>query len=71
MLLLLHRLLWTETRGDAVLIYEAGPQQEQFGSVALLGSPYGIAIDFRRDQLWVTLTGATSTNLGFQGTAPT
>jgi len=60
-----------DTRGDAVLIYEAGPQQEQFGRVALSGSPYGIAIDLRRDQLWVTLTTATSTSLEFRGTAPT
>jgi hypothetical protein len=52
----MHRLLWTDTRGDAVLIYEAGPQPEQFGRVALPGSPYGIAIDLLRDQLWVTLT---------------
>jgi DNA-binding beta-propeller fold protein YncE len=51
-----NRFYVTDTRGDAVLIYEAGPQPEQIGRVALPGSPYGIAIDLRRDQLWVTLT---------------
>jgi DNA-binding beta-propeller fold protein YncE len=51
-----NRFYVTDTRGDAVLIYEAGPQPEQIGRVSLPGSPYGIAIDLRRDQLWVTLT---------------
>jgi DNA-binding beta-propeller fold protein YncE len=51
-----NRFYVTDTRGDTVLIYEAGPQPEQIGRVSLPGSPYGIAIDPRRDQLWVTLT---------------
>jgi DNA-binding beta-propeller fold protein YncE len=50
------RFYVTDTRGDAVLIYEAGPKPEQIGRVSAPGSPYGIAIDPRRDQLWVTLT---------------
>jgi DNA-binding beta-propeller fold protein YncE len=51
-----NRFYVTDTRGDAVLIYEAGPKPEQIGRVSAPGSPYGIAIDPRRDQLWVTLT---------------
>src|SRR5215210_3157663 len=51
-----NRFYVTDTRGDAMLIYEAGPQPNQIGRVSLTGSPYGIAIDSRRNQLWVTLT---------------
>jgi DNA-binding beta-propeller fold protein YncE len=51
-----NRFYVTDTRGDAVLIYEAGPQPEQVGRVPAPGSPYGIAVDRRREQLWVTLT---------------
>ncbi len=51
-----NRFYVTDTRGDAVLIYEAGPKPEQIGRVSLPGSPYGIAIDPRRNHLWVTLT---------------
>jgi len=51
-----NRFYVTDTRGDAVLIYEAGPQPEQIGRVSAPGSPYGIAVDHRRKHLWVTLT---------------
>jgi DNA-binding beta-propeller fold protein YncE len=51
-----NRFYVTDTRGDAVLIYEAGPRPEQIGRVPAPGSPYGIAIDRRRKHLWVTLT---------------
>ena len=50
------RFYVTDTRGDVVLIYEAGQKPEQIGRVSLPGSPYGIDIDPRRNQLWVTLT---------------
>ncbi len=50
------RFYVTDTRGDAVLIYEAGPRLEQIGRVPAPGSPYGIAVDRRRKHLWVTLT---------------
>jgi DNA-binding beta-propeller fold protein YncE len=46
----------TDTRGDAVLVYNARPEPKQLDRVTVPGSPYGIAIDPRRDQLWVTLT---------------
>jgi hypothetical protein len=51
-----NRFYVTDTRGDAVLIYRASPNPEQIGRVSLPGSPYGIDIDPRRNQLWVTLT---------------
>ena len=51
-----NRLYVTDTRGDAVLIYATRPRVEQIGRVPLPGSPYGTAIDRRRDELWVTLT---------------
>ena len=50
----------TDTRGDAVLVYGAGPEPEQLDRVSLPGSPYGIAIDPERDHLWVTLTAEQS-----------
>ena len=51
-----NRFYVTDTRGDAVLIYGARPEPERLGRVSLPGSPYGIAIDPRRNHLWVTLT---------------
>jgi len=51
-----NRFYVTDTRGDAVLIYGTSPELERIGRVSLPGSPYGIAIDLQRDQLWVTLT---------------
>jgi DNA-binding beta-propeller fold protein YncE len=51
-----NRFYVTDTRGDAVLIYEAGPRPEQIGRVPAPGSPYGIDLDRRRKHLWVTLT---------------
>lgn len=50
------RFYVTDTRGDAVLIYESGPEPEQIGRVPLAGRPYGVAVDPRRGHLWVTLT---------------
>lgn len=51
------RFYVTDTRGDAVLIYDAArPEPRRLDRVPLPGSPYGIAIDPRRDHLWVTLT---------------
>jgi DNA-binding beta-propeller fold protein YncE len=51
-----NRFYVADTRGGAILIYEAGPEPEQTGRVSLPGSPYGIAIDPERGHLWVTLT---------------
>jgi DNA-binding beta-propeller fold protein YncE len=46
-----------DTRGDAVLVYEAQPELEQVARLPLdEGAPYGIAMDPEREHLWVTLT---------------
>ena len=50
------RFYATDTRGDAVLIYDSGPEPERVGRVPLPGRPYGIAVDPGRGHLWVTLT---------------
>lgn len=51
------RFYVADTRGDAVLVYEAGPEPSRVGRIPLPGSaPYGIALDPERNQLWVTLT---------------
>ena len=50
------RFYVTDTRGDAVLIYESGSEPEQVGRIPLPGQPYGVAVDPGRGHLWVTLT---------------
>nr|MDP9486086.1 YncE family protein [Actinomycetota bacterium] len=50
------RFYVTDTRGDAVLVYESEPQPEPVGRVPLPGQPYGVAGDPGRGHLWVTLT---------------
>ena len=51
------RLYITDTRGDAVIVYETVPRLKWVGRINLPGSPYGIAVDERRARVWVTLTG--------------
>ncbi|MDP8954012.1 MAG: YncE family protein [Actinomycetota bacterium] len=46
-----------DTRGDALLVFRLDPP-ELVERVALPGTPYGLAVDPRRDMLWVTLTAA-------------
>ena len=55
-----NRFYVTDTRGDAVLVYGARPEPKQLDRVSLPGSPYGIAVDPERDELWVTLTAEQS-----------
>jgi DNA-binding beta-propeller fold protein YncE len=50
------RFLVADTRGDAVLVFTAGPLRP-VGRLALPGAPYGLAFDPATQQLWVTLTG--------------
>lgn len=51
------RFYVTDTRGDAVLVYQTRPDLEQVARVSLPGgSPYGIAVDTQHERLWVTLT---------------
>lgn len=54
------RFYVTDTRGDAVLVYAARPEPERLDRVTVRGSPYGMAIDPERKQLWVTLTAEQS-----------
>lgn len=50
------RFYVADTRGGAVLVYEARPEPVLLERVDLPGSPYGLAIDHERGHLWVTLT---------------
>lgn len=55
------RFYVADTRGGAVLVYEARPEPGRVASVPLPGgSPYGLAVDSEREQLWVTLTSENS-----------
>lgn len=56
------RFYVTDTGGDAILVYEGlredGEPPRLLDRTNLAGSPYGIAIDERRERLWVTRTAA-------------
>ena len=52
-----HRLYITDTRGDAVIVYETVPRLKWVGRIELPGSPYGISLDEGRSRVWVTLAG--------------
>jgi hypothetical protein len=45
-----------DTAGDALLVFRSRPELELTRRYALLGAPYGIVGDRRRNRLWVTLT---------------
>lgn len=49
------RLLVADTRGNAILVFAADPL-ELLDTVALPGTPYGVAHDDAAQVLWVTLT---------------
>lgn len=52
-----NRFYVADTRGGAVLVFAGRPEPERIERVPLPGaSPYGLAIDLRREELWVTLT---------------
>lgn len=51
-----QRFYVTDTRGDALLSYGAGPTPHIFDRANVPGAPYGIALDRRRGRLWVTQT---------------
>jgi DNA-binding beta-propeller fold protein YncE len=55
-----NRFYVADTRGDAVFAYSPSPEPKRLDRVPLPGSPYGMAIDPKRDQLWVTLTAKQS-----------
>ncbi|MBA2523457.1 MAG: YncE family protein [Solirubrobacterales bacterium] len=52
------RFYVADTAGDAILVYRSVPEPELIDRTNVPDSPYGIAIDERRDHLWVTRTGA-------------
>lgn len=56
------RFYVTDTGGDAILVYDGlpddGGEPRLVDRTNVSESPYGIAIDARRNQLWVTRTGA-------------
>lgn len=64
------RLIATDTRGDAVRVFEPLPTPRQVGEVAQPGGPYGIAYDANRDLLWVASSG-TNEVIGYDMSQPT
>lgn len=52
------RVLVADTRGGAVLVYETRPRLKFIQRLETGGSPYGLAVDRRRERLWVTDSGA-------------
>ncbi len=59
------RFYVADTQGDAILIFEPGPEPRLLDRANLPGSPYGIAIDERNEMLWVTQT-ARNRVVGFE-----
>lgn len=54
-----ERLFVADTQGDAVIEFRVSPGRQQpveVGRVAVEGAPYGLAVDARRQRLWVTST---------------
>ena len=49
------RMIATDTRGDAVRVFDAQPRQ--LAEIAQPGGPYGITYDPTRDRLWVASSG--------------
>lgn len=50
------RFYVVDTEGDAVLMVRTAPRVQVVDRVNLPGTPYGVAVDPRRNRLWVTLT---------------
>lgn len=51
-----RRFFVIDTRGDSVLEIRIDPKPVVHRRIPLAGRPYGVAVDRRRKQLWVTLT---------------
>jgi DNA-binding beta-propeller fold protein YncE len=69
------RFYVTDTGGDALLVYEGSSPEDGeprlLDRVNLPDSPYGIAVDRRREELWVTRTGANEVDeIDVGGTTP-
>lgn len=52
-----RRLYVTDTRGDALIVYDTEPRLRWIARLPLPGSPYGLAVDAERRRVWVTLVG--------------
>ncbi|MFP5068241.1 YncE family protein [Pseudonocardia nantongensis] len=64
------RMIATDTRGGAIIVFDPSGTPREVGRVALPGEPYGIAYDPQRDRLWVTATG-DNLLVGYDMTDPT
>jgi DNA-binding beta-propeller fold protein YncE len=65
------RFYVADTGGDAILVYEGGDDPRLLDRANVPGSPYGLAIDKRRGDLWVTRTGLNEVSkLQITDTAP-
>lgn len=65
------RFYVADTGGDAILVYEGGDDPRLLDRTNVPGSPYGLAIDNRRGELWVTRTGRNEVSkLQLTDTAP-
>ncbi len=51
-----NRFYVADTGGDAILVYEGGDDPRLLDRTNLPGSPYGIAVDGKKNHLWVTQT---------------
>ncbi len=51
-----NRFYVADTGGDAILVYEGGDDPRLLDRTNLPASPYGIAVDERRNRIWVTQT---------------
>jgi DNA-binding beta-propeller fold protein YncE len=50
------RIYVVDTTGDGLLVFETRPELRLTRRLALLGAPYGLAVDPEHGRLWVTLT---------------
>ena len=50
------RIYVADTRGGALTVFATKPRLKWIARVSLPGSPYGLAVDPRRNRVWVTLT---------------
>jgi DNA-binding beta-propeller fold protein YncE len=65
------RFYVADTGGDAILVYEGGDDPRLLDRTNVPGSPYGLAIDNRRGELWVTQTARNEVSkLQLTDTAP-
>jgi DNA-binding beta-propeller fold protein YncE len=66
-----NQIYVVDTTGDALLTYHLHPKLELTRRVGVPGSPYGLAYDARRNDLWVTTTERNALVQLDAGTAPT